>query len=94
MYRLSISKTKFKKYDIITPQQKKISFGDIRYSDFTQHRDDDRKHRYLIRHQKNEDWMDLNTAGCWSRWLLWNKLTLHQSIDDMENRFKIKIVYI
>jgi hypothetical protein len=93
MYRLSPSKTKFKKYDVITPEQKKISFGDNRYSDYTQHHDDDRKHRYLIRHHKTEDWRDLDSAGCWSRWILWNETTILKSIDDMEKRFKIHIVF-
>lgn len=93
MYRLSQSKTVNKKYDIITPDFKKISFGDNRYSDFTQHQDKDRKKLYLIRHKANEDWNDLNSAGCWSRWLLWNKDTFTKSMDDMEERFNIDIVY-
>lgn len=64
----------------------------IPYSDYTIHKDPDRKARYIARHQKNEDWSDLNRAGAWSRWLLWNEPTLHDSIKDMEKRFNIKIV--
>ena len=93
MYRLSQSNTKLKKYDIITPDFKKISIGDNRYSDYTQHQDKERKRLYVLRHQVTEDWDDLNSAGCWAKWLLWNRDTLIKSMDDMEKHFHIDIVY-
>ena len=78
---------------ITSPTGKTIHFGDNRYDDYTSTNDEERKERYLTRHKSAEDWNDLNTAGAWSRWLLWNKKTISQSIKDMEKRFKIKIIY-
>ena len=69
---------------------KTVHFGDSRYADYTMHKDEDRKLRYLNRHQ-NEDWTDPNTAGFWSRWLLWNKRTIKSSIKDIQDKFKIKV---
>jgi len=78
-----------KKYYIITNDNKKIYFGQAGASDYTIHKDDERKLRYIKRHQSNEDWSKygINTAGFWSRWLLWNKPTLKQSYDDLKNKF-------
>ena len=80
-----------KKYDAIFEDGKKISFGASGYSDFTIHKDEERKQRYIARHQKNENWNDLETAGTFSRYILWNKPTLKESIKDMENKFYINI---
>jgi len=91
MYRLHTSPLKDKKYLVITPKGKKIHFGAQGYDDFTTHKDEKRKNSYIKRHKKNEDWTDLNTAGAWSRWLLWNKPTLNESVNDMETKFNIVI---
>lgn len=91
-YYLQPSKLATKKYTIITPK-KKINFGAKGYSDYTKHKDPARKKRYLDRHKTRENWKKsgINTAGFWSRWLLWNKPTLAESIDDVEKRFNINI---
>ena len=70
-----------------------IDFGAQGYADLTMHKDDSRKQAYISRHASREDWnkSDLQTAGFWSRWLLWNKPTLEESIRDTEKRFHIKI---
>jgi len=91
MYCLRPSKNKNKKYDVVS-QDNIVSFGDIRYEDFTKHKDVLRKRNYLARYHK-EDWNDLSKAGTWSRYILWNKPTIEQSIDDMEKHFNIKIKY-
>ena len=70
---------------------KKISFGASGYSDFTQHKDEERKKNYIARHRVNQNWNDLKTAGAWSKNLLWNKPTISESIKSMENKFNIKI---
>ena len=80
-----------KKYDAFV-EGKKISFGASGYSDFTQHKDEERKQNYIARHKPNQNWRDLTTAGAWSKNLLWNKPTISESIKDMENKFNIKIV--
>ena len=81
------SKNNTKKFDAITSVGKTISFGAKNYSDFTIHKDEERKQRYILRHKKNEDWENPLTAGFYARWVLWNKKTLHESIDDMNSRF-------
>ena len=77
------------KYYIITESGKKVYFGQAGASDMTQHKDEDRKMRYLKRHRKNEDWTKsgIDTAGFWSKWLLWNKKTIKDSYEDIKKRF-------
>jgi hypothetical protein len=78
-----------KKYYIITNSGRKIYFGAAGMSDFTKHKDEARKQRYINMHKKNENWgkSGIDTAGFWSRWLLWNKLTIKESYDDIKRRF-------
>ena len=71
---------------------KTVQFGAKGMSDYTLHKDDERKKRYIARHQKREDWTNLKMAGTWSRYILWNKKTINKSIKDMEKIFNIKIV--
>jgi hypothetical protein len=78
-----------KKYYIITNSDKKVYFGAAGMSDFTKHKDEARKQRYIDRHKKNESWTNKDTAGFWSRWLLWNKPTIKASYEDIKKRFKI-----
>lgn len=78
-----------KKYYIITDKNKKVYFGASGMSDYTHHKDEARKQRYINRHQKNENWNDINTAGAWSRWLLWNKPSIRASYSDIKSRFNL-----
>ena len=71
---------------------KHTDFGDSRYSDFTIHKDENRKDRYLTRHMKNEDWSKFLTAGSLSRWVLWNKPDLKDSLEDYADRFNLIIL--
>ncbi len=79
------------KFYIVTKSEKKIYFGAAGYSDFTKtnNHDEARKKRYIKRHEKIEDWSKsgIDTAGFWSRWLLWNKPTIKESYEDIKNRF-------
>lgn len=60
---------------VITPDNKKIHFGSPAHENYTIHNDDKRKELYIARHIKNEDWdkTGLETAGFWSKHILWNK---------------------
>lgn len=80
-----------KKY-MIYHEGKKVYFGANGYEDYTIHHDDERKLRYIDRHQKNEKWNDPSTAGFWSRWLLWNKPTINESLSDIRKKFKLWII--
>jgi hypothetical protein len=77
------------KYYIVTKNEKKVYFGAVGYSDFTIHKDEARKHRYILRHEKNENWTKsgIDSAGFWSRWLLWHKPTIKASYEDIKKRF-------
>lgn len=44
-----VSNKKGKKYDIVRPDGKIVSFGSIDYEDYTKHKDKDRRERYLKR---------------------------------------------
>ena len=91
---ISKSKNKNKKYDARIDGKKTVSFGAAGMSDFTKHKDTERKQRYIDRHKSRENWNDHNTAGFYSTNLLWNKKTLTASIRDTNSRFKnIKIKY-
>ena len=91
---ISRSEKPDKKFEARIDGRKSIHFGQAGASDFTQHKNLLRKERYLQRHSKNEDWTNYNTAGFYSRWLLWNKETLAESISDTNRRFpNLHIVY-
>jgi hypothetical protein len=68
-----------------------IKFGAKGYSDYTIHKDSERKKRYIIRHKKKEDWTSsgILTPGFWSRWILWNKPGYRESIDNTKSKFNL-----
>lgn len=70
-----------------------VHFGAAGYEDFTIHKDETRKQRYIARHKRRENWTikGLYTPGFWSRWILWNKPTLRGSIADTNKRFNLRI---
>lgn len=82
-----------KKFRVTLENGQKVEFGANGYSDFTLHKDPARMLRYLTRHKKRENWSKngINTAGFWSRWLLWSKPSLGGAIKLIENKFNVKI---
>ena len=76
-------------FEISPDKDKIVDFGAKGYSDYTIHKDPERKERYLKRHKRNEDWDDPLTPGALSKWLLWNKPTLYESVLDYKRRFKL-----
>lgn len=92
MYKLYPSQAKNKKYSVTDPNGHTIHFGDNRYEDFTTHKNVNRRTNYLSRHQ-NEDWTDLTKPGTWSRYILWNKPTISESLDDLAHKFNIQIAH-
>ena len=81
------------KYEVII-NGKSVSFGALGYEDFTTSKDEERKRLYLKRHSPRENWgkSGIRTAGFWSRWLLWNKDTINKSINDIEDKFNVRII--
>ena len=70
-------------------------FGAEGYKDFIQYSKESKelaeKHKsmYLTRHRKTENWQQPETRGALSRWTLWNKPTLQESIADFRRRFSL-----
>ena len=87
--------TQGKKYTAIfyDDDRKKIKtthFGSAGMSDYTKHKDDERKQRYLARHRANEQWDDYMSSGACARWILWHKPTITASYNDYLKKFGLK----
>lgn len=82
MYKLMKSPRLDKKFRVILPDGRKVDFGAKGYSDYTIHKDKQRMTRYIIRHQKRENWSKsgVATAGFWARWILWSEPSLRAAI--------------
>ncbi len=80
-------------------KKKTVKFGAIGYSDFTLHKNVERKKAYLARHSARENFDfsrgsregGIFSKGWWSRYILWNKPTIDASIKATERKFGIKI---
>lgn len=92
--KLYKSPNKQKKYRAIfykgDEEIESIDFGAKNMSDFTINKDEERKQRYIKRHQKNEDWENPYTAGSLSRWVLWEKPDLKESWKFYKKKFGFK----
>jgi hypothetical protein len=75
--------------DCHTDRRKTVHFGAAGMSDYTIHKDPERKKRYMTRHKSRENWRDPTSAGALSRWILWNKPGLRASIADYKKRFNL-----
>ena len=85
------SSRKDKKFEALIDGKKTIHFGASGMSDYTIHKDDERKKRYIDRGRKNEQWNNPLTAGFWSKNILWNKKTLSESIQNTNNKYNVNI---
>jgi hypothetical protein len=85
---------KFKvKVELRSGVAKTIHFGAKGMSDYTINKDPNRKRLYIKRHRAHENWSKsgIQTAGFWSKHLLWNKPSLDESVRDIEKRFRVSI---
>ena len=81
LYKPFKSKAQNKKFSVYVMKEGKkklINFGDSRYEDFRQHKDEKRRKSYLarakgIKNKKGElTWKDKNTPNYWSVHYLWD----------------------
>tara|TARA_Y100000389_G_C17001384_1_gene289666 strand:- start:158 stop:487 length:330 start_codon:yes stop_codon:yes gene_type:complete len=83
------------KVTIIKPEvkYKTIHFGGAGYSDYTKHKDKERMKLYDARHKSRENWnkSGIESAGFWSKWLLWSKPSLKEAKEYTSNKFNIII---
>ena len=81
MKNVTIAKSKRpgKKYKASFEDGHTVHFGAAGMSDFTLNKDPKRRKAYLARHKANENWRDKESAGFWSRYLLWEKKSLREA---------------
>jgi hypothetical protein len=67
-----------------------VHFGAEGYSDYTKHRDKERRERYIKRHKKNEDWSrsNLMSAGFLARHVLWEEPTVRGAVEKLNKKYK------
>lgn len=97
-FTLSHSTRENKKYMVINGNGKKIHFGGKGNGDFLIYSEIDdeialkKKRAYIKRHKElKESWTDYTTAGFWAKNILWNKPTLQESVENIANKYKLKI---
>ena len=83
------SENKDKKFTAIV-NNKKINFGDNRYSDYTLTKDDKKKKAYLARH-KHDNYNNPLYPSFYSTNLLWNKPSLKESIKNTNEKYNLNI---
>jgi len=70
---------------------KQTDFGAKGMSDYTIHKDKDRRERYRKRHKKDLDTGDFRRSGYLSYYILWGDSSdLDTAIKDYKKRFKLK----
>ena len=78
-----------KKYEITFNKNGKVyirKFGASGASDYTKHKDKDRRERYITRHKKDLKTNDPMRPGYLSMYILWNKPTVAASLADYKRR--------
>ena len=85
-------KSSGKKYEITFNKNGKTyirKFGAAGMSDFTIHKDRERRERYISRHKKDLRTNDPMKPGYLSMYILWNKPTLKASLSDYKRRLNV-----
>lgn len=96
--RLSRSSKPEKKYmvelETDAGRRKVIHFGDASMKDYTlfsAEERNERKRQYLARHQATENWRDPESAGFWSRHILWGDTpSVQQNLKLTLSRFHLR----
>ena len=85
---ISTSTRSDNKFKAVIDGKQTIHFGSSAHSDFTKHKDPERKERYIKRHS-NEDHSKSNIASpAWmSRFMLWDKPTLKGAVDNANKKY-------
>ena len=92
LIKISPSKAKNKLYTayfMVNDKVKRVHFGSSKHENFTMHKDEKRKNAYRNRHAIDLRTNDPTKAGYLSYYILWNKPTLHASIQDYKKKFNL-----
>ena len=87
--KLKKLKSGAKKYEITFEKNGKKyirKFGAAGMSDYTKHKDKDRREQYISRHKKDLRTKDPMKPGYLSMYILWNKPTIKASLADYKRR--------
>jgi hypothetical protein len=87
--KLNGDKKKYEAIFLVNGKQKTQKFGAEGMSDYTIHKDIDRRNRYISRHLKDLDTNDPTRAGYLSMFVLWNKPSFSASVKDYKTRLRI-----
>jgi hypothetical protein len=69
---------------------KKTHFGAKGYSDYNQHKNKERRQRYIKRHKSRENWRDPTSAGALSYYLLWGPTTsFRTNVNSFKRKFNL-----
>ena len=79
----------YKKYMALFSDGKVTHFGQFGSSTYLDHKDDKKKLNYIKRHKTNEDWTNPQLPGTLSKYILWNKTNIDESIKDYKETFKV-----
>ena len=80
-------------YVIINDKGKRLYFGASGYEHYTNgHLNEERKNRYIKRHQKKEDWNNPNSQGYWSLRFLWLYPTYKKAYEEIKKDLKLKMI--
>ncbi len=77
--------------------RRKIHFGASGMEDYTIHKDEERKRKYINRHSQiylkdgSRAIDSILSPAFWAMNLLWNKPTLTESIGDLKKKYKIEV---
>ena len=59
-------------------------------STYIDHKNDELKSAYIARHQVNEDFTNYMSSGSLSRYILWEKKSLREAINNFKRRFRLE----
>ncbi len=77
-------------YDDEGKKKKSVHFGYKGGSTFIDHKNEDTKNAWLARHIVRGTFEIYDTPSALAKWVLWNKRTLQESIQDYKRKFNLK----
>ena len=87
--KLKGDKKKYEAFFLVNGTKKSQKFGAEGMSDYTIHKDVERRNRYIARHFKDLETSDPTRAGYLSMFILWNDPTFKTSVNDYRTRLSI-----
>ena len=90
-YILKNSTNKGKRYVIIMGDTMQHHFGSDVGKTYIDGRSNKEKNAWEARHKGDKNYNNIHSGIYWSRFLLWNKKSLKESIKELEKKLNIKI---